>query len=190
MKNRIELLKKQIGLAQVRAAARDQRGIAAVEFALVVPIALLLLVGGLDYSDAISMQRKATLADRTITDLVTQYVTIDTATLNLNLAASAAIVAPYSSANLVMTVTEVTTDDHGRATVVWSQSYHGTKREIGSDVTLPVTVAQPNVTLILGETQYTDTPTIGYAITGTIVLHDTNVMSPRLVGTIACSDCT
>ena len=69
MKNRIELLKKRIGLAQLRAAAGDQRGIAAVEFALVVPIALLLLVGGLDYSDAISMQRKATLADRTITDL-------------------------------------------------------------------------------------------------------------------------
>jgi Flp pilus assembly protein TadG len=183
-------LKKIRGGASIDALGADQRGIAAVEFALVVPIAVVLLIGGVDYSDAISMQRKITLADRTVTDLVTQYTTIDSSTLALNLAASASIIAPYSSANLVMTVSEVTTDAAGVATVVWSQSYNGTKHAKNSTLTLPVAIAQPNATLIFGETSYTDTPAIGYALTGTILLHDSNVMSPRLVTSIPCTDCT
>jgi len=182
--------KNRSGASGAASLAADERGIAAVEFALVVPIALVLLIGGVDYSDAISMQRKITLADRTVTDLVTQYTTIDSATLALNLAASASIIAPYSSANLVMTVSEVTTDAAGVATVVWSQSYNGTKHAKNSTLALPVAIAQPNATLIFGETSYTDMPAIGYAMTGTILLHDSNVMSPRLVTTIPCTDCT
>jgi len=160
-------LGKRFGLTQLRRAAKDQDGIAAVEFALVVPIAVVLLVGGIDYSDAISMQRKITLADRTVTDLVTQYTTINTATLALNLAASASIIAPYSSSNLVMTVSEVTTNAAGVATVVWSQSYNGVKRAIGTTLTLPVATPQANATLIFGEVQYSDVPYVGYALTGT-----------------------
>ncbi len=177
-------------LSRLRRAAKDQSGIAAVEFALVVPIAVVLLVGGIDYSDAISMQRKITLADRTVTDLVTQYTTINTSTLALNLAASASIIAPYSSANLVMTVSEVTTNAAGVATVVWSQSYNGSKRAIGTTLTLPVRTPQPNATLIFGEVQYSDTPYVGYALTGTMLLHDSSVMSPRLGSNIPCTDCT
>jgi Flp pilus assembly protein TadG len=184
------LRRKLPSLDALRVRAGDQSGVAAVEFALIVPIAVLLLTGGVDYSDAISIQRKITLADRTITDLVTQYTNISTSTLALNLGASAMIVAPYSSSNLVMTVSEVTTDAAGAATVAWSQSYNGTKRAIGSPVTLPVTVSQPNATFIMGEAQYSDTPIFGSALTGTVLLHDTNLMSPRLVTSIPCSDCT
>jgi hypothetical protein len=57
-------------------------------------------------------------------------------------------------------------------------------------VTLPVTIAQPNMAFILGETQYSDTPIFGSQLTGTMVLHDANVMSPRLVTSIPCQDCT
>jgi Flp pilus assembly protein TadG len=177
-------------LARLSGAARDQRGVAAVEFALIVPIAVLLLTGGVDYSDAISIQRKITLADRTVTDLVTQYTTINTTTLALNLSAAASIVAPYSSSHLVMTVSQVVTDASGRGTVSWSQSFNGTKRAIGSSVTLPVTIDQPNMAFILGETQYSDTPIFGSQLTGTMMLHDANVMSPRLVTSIPCQDCT
>jgi Flp pilus assembly protein TadG len=184
------LLGKAPSLDTLRAKASDQRGVAAVEFALIVPIAVLLLTGGVDYSDAISIQRKITLADRTITDLVTQYTNISSGTLALNLGASAMIVAPYSSSNLVMTVSEVATDAGGNATVVWSQSFNGTKRTMGSPVTLPVTVSQPNATFIMGEAQYSDTPIFGSSLTGTMLLHDTNLMSPRLVTSIPCSDCT
>ena len=190
MSMRGDVLKKWRKMLNSSAFAKNKDGIAAVEFALVVPIAVVLLIGGVDYSDAISIQRKITLADRTVTDLVTQYTNIDTTTLALNLAASASIVAPYSSANLVMTVTEVTTDAAGLATVKWSQSYNGTKRAIGSTLMLPLASIQPNATLIFGETSYTDNPAIGYAMTGTINLHDSSVMSPRLVTLIPCSDCT
>ena len=190
MRIRSDLVKSWRKLLSPRAFAANKDGIAAVEFALVVPIAVVLLIGGVDYSDAISIQRKITLADRTVTDLVTQYTNIDTTTLALNLAASASIVAPYSSANLVMTVSEVTTDAGGLATVKWSQSYNGTKRAIGSTLMLPLASIQPNATLILGEVKYTDNPAIGYAMTGTINLHDSSVMSPRLVTLIPCGDCT
>jgi Flp pilus assembly protein TadG len=185
-----ERVRNWFPLARTRRAIDDQKGIAAIEFGLILPIAALLLAAGVDYSDAIAIQRKITSADRTITDLVTQYTTMDTGTLAVNLAAAASIIAPYSSSNLVMTVSEVTTNSGGGATVVWSQSFNGTRRVPGSTLALPVTIPQINATLILGEVQYNYVPLIGYTAVGSFTLKDTTVMSPRLVTNIPCATCS
>jgi len=171
--------------AAFRRMGRDQRAAAGSEFALVVPLALVLLTGAITYGDAIAIDRKVTLTTRTVTDLVTQYTSISTADLQTLLGASSAIIAPYSSANVIVTVSQVTTDATGKATVAWSQSLNGTARPVGQVVSLPATIDTPNVTYIFGEVQYGYTPTVGYQVTGTITLRDQTYMSPRLSTTIA-----
>jgi Flp pilus assembly protein TadG len=163
---------------------RDRRGAAATEFALILPFALVLFTGAITYSDAIAIQRKVTLTAHTVTDLVTQYSAPAAADITTVLNASAAIAAPYTVANMVVTVSEVGINSSGVATVVWSQSLNGTKRPQGQVVSVPATLNSPNVYYILGEVSYIYTPAIGYQVTGPLTLKDQTYMSPRLVNEI------
>jgi Flp pilus assembly protein TadG len=165
----------------------DSRGAAGLEFALILPFALVLFTGAVTYGDAIAIERKATLTARTVTDLVTQYQSISKADLQTILdSASSAIVAPYSAAPLVVTVSQVITDSNRKATILWTQSTTGAvdAHKPGDTVSLPTQIDTPQASYIWGEVAYTYTPTIGYQVTGPLVLTDQTYMSPRLVAQI------
>jgi Flp pilus assembly protein TadG len=164
----------------------DRRGAAVSEFTMILPFVLLLFTGAITYGDAIAIDRKVTLTTHTVTDLVTQYTTLSNAELLTLLNASSAIVAPYSPSNMSVVVSEVSTDAGKNATVVWSQATgNGVKLTVGSPVTLPTSIDLPSVTYIWGQVSYKYTPTIGYEVTGPIVLTDQTYMSPRLSTTVA-----
>jgi Flp pilus assembly protein TadG len=160
---------------------KGSQGAAGLEFALILPVALVLFTGAITYGDAIAIDRKVTLTVHTVTDLVTQYSTISNADMKTLLGASSAIVAPYSSTPMLVTVSEVTTDAAGVAKVVWSvATTGGTPLTAGQVVSLPASIDTPNVTYIWGQAWYTYTPSIGYQVTGAIVMTDQTYMSPRL----------
>jgi hypothetical protein len=102
------------------------------------------------------------------------------------LGASSAIIAPYSSTPMLVTVSEVTTNAAGVAKVVWSTTTPGgTPLTVGQVVSLPTAIDTANVTYIWGQVWYTYTPSIGYQVTGPIVLTDQTYMSPRISTQIA-----
>jgi Flp pilus assembly protein TadG len=164
-------------LARIR---RDSRGTAAEEFVIIMPIALIMFTGAVTYGDAIAIDRKVTLTAHTVADLTTQYSTLTAAQMTALLNAATAIIAPYASANIVVTVSEVQTNASSVATVTWSQSLNGTARTVGSSVTLPTSLSAANVTYIWGEATYTYTPKVGYQVTGPITLYQQTYMAPRL----------
>jgi Flp pilus assembly protein TadG len=167
---------------------KDRRGAAAIEFAFIVPIAMTLFTAALTYSDAIYISRKVTLTAHTVTDLVTQYPTLTLAQITTIIGASSAVIAPYSSTNLVVVVSEVQTNAAGAATITWSNaSSNGTARTVGAPVALPLTISTPNATYIWGEAYYTYTPTIGYMVMrmiGSLTLSDQTFMAPRVSANI------
>jgi Flp pilus assembly protein TadG len=172
--------------ARLRAKFDDfrssERAVSAIEFALVLPFMVALLLGSIEISNAVSLSRKVTLTAHTVADLVTQYSCITTAEMTSILAASSAVVAPYSSGKLVMSVTEVSTNAASKATVTWTTS--GTI-VVGSTVTLPTSLQQPNMTYIWGQAQYQYTPSLGYKLTGPINIFDQIYLSPRLSPSIS-----
>jgi Flp pilus assembly protein TadG len=167
----------------VRRLARDERGISAVEFAMLLPLMVTLYLGGVEVSQAVAVDRKVTLVSRTLGDLVAQATNVTTSDMTNILAASAAIVVPYADSKLKITVSSVKIDSAGVAKIAWSDTKNGTARTVGTTVTLPTALNTANTTLIWAEAQYAYTPTIGYVITGTMNLKDQIYMRPRL------SDC-
>jgi Flp pilus assembly protein TadG len=167
----------------VRRLARDERGISAVEFAMLLPLMVTLYLGGVEVSQAVAVDRKVTLVSRTLGDLVAQATNVTTADMTNIMAASAAIVVPYSDSKLKITVSSVKIDSAGVAKIAWSDTKNGTARTVGTTVTLPTALNMANSTLIWAEAQYAYTPAIGYVITGTMNLKDQIYMRPRL------SDC-
>jgi Flp pilus assembly protein TadG len=168
---------------------RHRGGVAAVEFALILPIMIFLFVGIAQLSQAVAVKRKVAITTHTVTDLVTQYTTLQSSDVDSILSASSAVVAPYSTSNLVLVVSEISTDSTGKATVTWSRTMNGTALQKGQVVTLPVSITQPNMSYIFGQALYNYTPILGYTIVGTIPLSDYLYMSPRSTGSIPCSSC-
>jgi Flp pilus assembly protein TadG len=157
----------------------DRSGVAAVEFALLLPVMVTLYLGSVDFSQAISVDRKVTLIAHTLGDLSTQFTDIADADMTNILNASSAIVAPYSPSNLQVVVSELSINAQGQAAVVWSDTLNGTARPAGQTVTIPSTLATPNTYLILGEATYDYNPIFGYVLTGPVTLKDQIYMEPR-----------
>jgi Flp pilus assembly protein TadG len=157
----------------------ERRGVAALEFAMLLPMMMTLFLGSVEVSTGVAIHRKVTLAARTIADLSSQFTAIDNADMTNILNASTDIVFPYAAANVVAVVSELAVDAQGNATVVWSDTLNGTARLVGSAVTVPANLAVPNSYLLLGETSYGYKPSYGYVVTGTMSLSDQIYMHPR-----------
>jgi Flp pilus assembly protein TadG len=166
-----------------RFAARTD-GVAAIEFAFILPVMLVMLVGAAEIGEAVSIYRKITITARTVTDLATQYSTIYNTDMTNILGASSTVIAPFSSTTLIVTVSQVAIDAHGNGTISWSNSLNGTARSVGSSVTVPSSLATANSYLILGEVTYVYQPQFGYNLPGSVNLNSSIFMSPRLVNSI------
>src|SRR5581483_5569481 len=103
----------------LRAFARSHEGMAAIEFAFILPVLLIMLIGAAEIGEAVSIYRKVSITTRTVTDLATQYSTIYNADMTTILGASAAVVAPYPSGPLIVTVSQISIDASGNGHVSW-----------------------------------------------------------------------
>ena len=171
----------RLGLSQrlVR-LVRDQRGVSAVEFAMLLPLMITLYLGTVEISQGVGINRKTTLTAHTVADLASQVSSINNAGMTNLLNASAAVIAPYDTSQLKVTVSRVDIDANGSAKVVWSDTLGGTAHAVGASVTLPAALQVANTSLIWSEVAYTYKPTIGYVVTGTLNLSDQLYMRPRL----------
>ena len=162
-----------------------QRGVAAVEFAMIVPVMLLLLLGTFEVSQAIAAKRKAVLAASTVANIVTQYTTISASqTMPDILNASVAVLTPFSAANAVVIVSCISIDAQGMAKIAWSQARNGAARSVGQTIIVPAALDVPNSSLIFGETTYSYTPVIDFMKFGTTSLYSSVYMLPRSGNTI------
>jgi Flp pilus assembly protein TadG len=166
--------------------ADDAKAVSAVEFALILPFMVFTYVGSAELGDGMAIYFKVTEAARTVTDLASQYVTIDPTTMTNLLGASSEVVQPYSSAGMIVTVSQVApTNSNGQGTISWSCSLNGTARTTGATVTLPTSLQTPSgVSIIWGEVTYPFTPAMGFAVTGTISLYQSIYFYPRLSNSV------
>jgi Flp pilus assembly protein TadG len=171
-------------LITLRRFKRSIAAVSAVEFAMILPVMLTLYLGGTEVTQSITIKRKTTLVSRTIGDLVAQNVSITNADMQKIFSATAAVVAPYSSANLKVVVSSVGINNDGIATIQWSDGYQTAARVKGSTITLPEGLAVANTTLIWAEARYDHTPPIGYVLIGTIPLKDQLYLRPRNINSI------
>jgi len=171
--------------ARFRRFAADQRGVSAVEFAILLPLMLTMYLGGVEISQAVSADRKTTLVAHTIGDLTAQASNVSSADMTNVLNAGAAVAYPFASANLRETVTAVCINSAGTiATVLWSKTLNGTARSGVVTTSIPTALMVANTSLIWGEASYVYRPTIGWTITGTLTLSDKFFLRPRLSNSV------
>jgi Flp pilus assembly protein TadG len=171
-------------LSRLRGFGRAEGGMAAVEFAVILPFMLTAYLGGVEIGDGVAIDRKVAITTRAVADLASRYPKINDAQMTTILGAASTIIAPYASGPLAVTISGVTVDSRGNATIDWSNTLNGTAHTRGSPVTLPGTLNSPSAYYVWGEVKYAYTPTLGYVMTGTWNLTNQIFMSPRESATI------
>ena len=157
----------------------DRRGIAATEFAFIVPIMLVLFFGTVEISSGVAVDRKVTLMARTLADLTSQTTSVANTDLTNFQALGAAIMTPYSATPIQATISELYVDPSTlQARVEWSQGY--APRALKSPVTIPTALAVGGTYLIFSEVSYLYVPAVGYVMAKAgITLHDVAYTRPR-----------
>jgi len=149
--------------ARLAEFAGDRRGLAAVEFAMVVPIMLVMFFGVVEFSSGVAVDRKVTLVARTLSDLTSQSTSVTATDLSGFVITGKAILTPYSTTPLNSTVSELYIDPKTLvARVQWSNG--SAPRAAGSTVSIPSALQIAGTYLIFSEVSYTYVPTIGYVM--------------------------
>jgi Flp pilus assembly protein TadG len=147
---------------------RDRGGVAATEFAVVVPLMLVLFFGVVEFSTGVAVSRKVTIVARTLSDLVSQNTSVNDTQFTNYFNAGTQVMSqyampPYSASTLHSTISELFVDPNTHtAKVQWSQGY--AVRPTGSNVTIPASLKIDGTYLIFSEVSYLYTPTVGYVM--------------------------
>jgi Flp pilus assembly protein TadG len=137
----------------------DRTGASAVEFALLLPIMLLLYAGSSEISEALTIDRKVNRVASTVGDLVTQQSTVGPQQMTNILKASSTVMQPYDTSEIAMMVMAVDIDADGAQTVAWSVS-EGMSGAIGGSpppIQVPADIAAPGTQIIVTQVRYSYT---------------------------------
>ena len=170
---------------------RARRGIAAVEFALTLPIWIALLLGVSDGSYFLLVNERVDRIAYTITDIVTQYQTISLANLNDIAKAAGQLMSPFSftDGQGSIIVTSVFQPPSGAPIIEWQYKYPTATAQIskigatsGAAAVLPNGLTlNANDNVIVSEIYYTFTPMfLSSGLFNSGVVYRVAVYKPRL----------
>jgi Flp pilus assembly protein TadG len=182
---------------RVRRFVRENRGAAAVEFALVTPLMISMYFGMVELSTGVAIDRKVTMVSHTLSDLIGQATAVNDTDISNVFNAASSIVTPYLATPLTAKITAVSIDNTGKATVVCSRSWtSGGGVTSGLAVNAVVTSSIPaglivnNTELIWAQVSYVYTPTIGYVVKSAVTLSDQFFARPRQSSTVDFTNAT
>ena len=186
-----------------RRFASGAAGVAAVEFALMVPAMMTVWVGMVVATDALTADKKVTILTRTLADMTTQMQAVSQADLDSIFNATEAVLWPQPADQMGMRVTSLEIDGSGKVFVDWSALPSNTALR-GDFVALarcsvytglPAGLKVNRTSIVVAEvkmryqasvaTALVDQLFKGTAISGTMPLGDKLYMRPRQANKVA-----
>ncbi len=169
---------------------RNDDGLAAIEFAIILPVMLLLSMGAIELTDALAARRKVTLASSTLSDLIAQQREVDDAYADNAFTAVSMIMEPFSGEGLASVVSSIVVDKDLNAKVAWSIARHTAPLEKENSYTLPAELRVANSSVVIAQVGYSHSPMLGYVLTGAIRMSETTYARPRVASQISGVVCT
>lgn len=170
---------------------RENDGLAAIEFAFLAPIMIILFFGTVEVCNALICKQKVTTVAASASDLVAQDSTITTAQIQDVFTALNSIIYPYPTSTSQVIITSIKNDPNhaGQYVVDWSQASSGTAHTPGASISVPTGLVTATGSVILAEVSYTYTPVATHFFTGPFTMSDSFYSRPRKSAFVTCSGC-
>ncbi|MBZ9976868.1 TadE/TadG family type IV pilus assembly protein [Mesorhizobium sp. BR-1-1-10] len=185
----------------------NRRGVAAVEFALIAPILLVMYFMTMEASQAIETSKKVSRVGSMVADLVTQQPIIAKVDLDAIMKIGTLTLQPYNRSvpDITITAIQVTTDATPQVLVVWSRKVvngvNGVGATAGTATTVPASLRVPGTFLVRVDSTLAYKPIISWTtdsqqklgfvetLAKGMTMGETYYLRPRRSVTIPCSDC-
>lgn len=172
-------LAKRIGLFATLATAggafrRDDRGMAAVEFGFIAPVLLLMLLGAIEVTRAVTLDSKISVATHMVADLVAREQQLTAADVDAIYRVVDEVMAPYDGSTLNISLIPVmSAANNAERTLVYPSTTNRPPHNGGSApakcqaYTLARGMLKPNESVIVVESRYVFQPLFaGYILNG------------------------
>ncbi len=177
----------------------DQNGASAVEFALLAPVLIVLLLGIGDVAPAVMARYQVDHMTESFGDLAAEYSEMQTSDMVNVFSAASDVLAPLSSTTLAVRLTNIYSDGAGHAYVYWScgegalPPYTANSAVTSTPTGSPVgwflwqynssangyTLNGTNTSYIMAESQYVYTTPTQYIIKSPMTMTNTAYLLPR-----------
>ena len=196
MKNTLSRKISRLALRFAAARAlKDDRGVAAVEFAILLPIMILMNLALVEVTEGVRLDRKVNQLARTLADLTSQEKSVTGVNLSNYKDISKAVLAPYNPAIVKVRITSIIVRPNLTNCVNWSWASGMTAHPADAAApNFPATLYDASApswqSVIMAEVQYLYAPATHHVI-GSINLGERTFMRPRisdrvvLTGTLA-----
>lgn len=186
---------------------RDRRGVAAIEFAFIAPVLLVMYFMTMEISQAIETSKKISRVGSMVADLVAQQAaTVNGETIDQIMQIAQSTLMPYnrSSPTIIVTGIQMSGDTPPRPVIAWTRQvvngvYSGSAGS-AQTTSVPAEVLTPNTFLVRVESQLDYRPVISWAagdkqllgLTSAfddLPMNEAYYVRPRITQTIACIGC-
>ena len=135
----------------MRRAANARSGASALEFALILPVALILYAGAVEVNNALTVYRRTMQVATTAADLTAQVRSVTKSDISDIQAAATSILTPYSTAPLKIVLSSVVADDNNVGKVEWSCANKGAAHTKGTVFNVPNGLTDRKSSVIVAE---------------------------------------
>jgi len=167
---------------------RDERGVSAVEFAMLAPVLIAFYFGMAEFCQGFMAQKRMGHVSAMVADLVAQEETVATANLDDIFDIGGLIMKPFATSALKQRVSSVTRTS-GVARVDWSRGDGMTARAVNSTITLPTDLIANGESVIVSEATYDYDSPVDYFMPGITRFSHIYYLRPRTVDKTLCSNC-
>lgn len=179
---RNEPQESQLRMAPFACFRRAESGLAAIEFAFLAPIMILLFLGVIESSNALSVSRKVTLAVNTLTDLASQETQLKAQDAEDLFTGVEQIIAQGDIDADIRLVSLILDPDSDEVVVHWSRDNSGAEPYAPGAAYSGLTdtaLLDENSSLIVGEIRYEYIPPITKVVIGAVEFNRMATRWPR-----------
>ena len=154
----------------LRRFARATEGLAALEFALIAPMMVLLLFGAVELIDALEANQRTQNAASSMADVISRELQVSDTELSGLWSSLDVLMYPSDGAAVAGCITSISIDNNGVSHTQWHEVHESTAHPFGtcpsSHVQLTSAMKTPNTSLIVAETRLYYSPRLHFIFSG------------------------
>ena len=164
----------------LRDFVRERRAVAVVEFAIIMPLMLMLTMGTFEATRAVRAKMKADFAAQTFADLIAAQSSVNAAALTNYCNGAQMVMVPYVTTSLKAAIASVT-----NGVVDWTDTTCGSATAISNPTSIATSLSGGGGnSVIIVQTTYAYTSPVPYLMPANITLTQTAFARPRNVTTV------